>query len=124
MVLNYACVLSLVPRPHPQGGKGSGMYTSSDFSGMHDAICHVIGMTTHCFGSLVPRLSLSFSHFFARANFIREKSMERESLVRNPVHPWPPGQGLGGHSLLFASVSHKGFGLSFFFFFFFLSSHG
>ena len=30
--------------------------------------------------SLVPRLSLSFSHFFARANFIREKSKERESL--------------------------------------------
>ena len=32
------------------------------------------------FNSLVPRLSLSFSHFFARANFIREKSKERESL--------------------------------------------
>ena len=49
--------------------------------------------------SLVSRLSLSFSHFFARANFIREKSKERESLVRNPAHPWLPGQGLGGHTL-------------------------
>ena len=32
-------------------------------------------------------------------NFIRKKSKERESLVQNPDHPWPPGQGLGGHML-------------------------
>ena len=44
-------------------------------------------------GSLVPRLSLSFSHFFARANFIREKSKERES---GPgTEPRPPAD--GGH---------------------------
>ena len=49
--------------------------------------------------NLVPRLSLSFSHYFARANFMREKSKERESLVRNPAHPWPPGHGLGGQEL-------------------------
>ena len=41
-------------------------------------------------GSLVPRLPLSFSHFFSRANITREKSKERESLVRNRAHPWPP----------------------------------
>ena len=34
-----------------------------------------------------------FPHFFARANIIREKSKERESLVRNPAHPWPPWPG-------------------------------
>ena len=43
-----------------------------------------------------------FLNFFARVNFICEKSKERESLVRNLAHPWPPGQGLGGNSLLCA----------------------
>ena len=89
--------------------------------------------------SLVPRLSLSFSHFFARANFMREKSKESESLVWNLAHLWPPGHGLqlgtGGHMLhcpLYHSrttfwtvltsltgnrgyLGESGFGLSFFF---------
>ena len=50
--------------------------------------------------SLVPRLSLSFSHFFAHANFIREKSKGRYG-IQNLAHPWPPGLqiGTGGHAL-------------------------
>ena len=43
--------------------------------------------------SLIPRLSLSFLTFFACANIIREKLQERENLVRNPAHLWPPWPG-------------------------------
>ena len=38
--------------------------------------------------SLVPRLSLSFSHFFACANFIREKRVEGEG--EPGMEPCPP----------------------------------
>ena len=31
-----------------------------------------------------------FLTFFSRANITREKLKERESLVRNRAHPWPP----------------------------------
>ena len=41
-----------------------------------------------------PSPFLNFTH----TNTIREKSKERESLVWNHAHLWPPGHGHGGHA--------------------------
>ena len=47
-----------------------------------------------------PSPFLTFSR--ARNLYAKYRRRLRESLVRNPAHPWPPGHGLGGHSLLCA----------------------
>ena len=69
---------------------------------IHNALPTMQYLLHICMVASSPGSPSPFLTFFARANFIREKSKERESLVRNPAHPWPPGQGLGGHSLLCA----------------------
>ena len=43
-----AIIASLVPRPHPQGGKV--LVYIEQFPGPLAAACHVIGMTMHRFG--------------------------------------------------------------------------
>ena len=56
--------------------------------------------------SLVPRLSLSFSHFCTRANIIRYTTKERESLVRNRAHPWPFRPWFGMNLIMWVPFAH------------------
>ena len=57
--------------------------------------------------SLVPRLPLSFSHLFSCANITCEKSKERENLVRNRTHPWPPWPAMAVLMAATCSIVHS-----------------
>ena len=53
-----------------------------------DDQCKVCTTPKHCYISLIPRLSLSFSHFFAHMNIIYEKSKERVRFFAYDIHVW------------------------------------